>query len=166
MSDRLASQALSPDEISRRRQDRLAIRYPLTQEFNNPAHERQRLAAECVGTFLLVIAGAGAVVVDKATTGEIGRAASVTAPGLTVMAVILFMGEVSGAHLNPAVSLAFALRGDFPWRRIGGYLVAQIAGAVLACAVLRLTFGMTGKAGLAEVGPEFSWRQALAIETL
>lgn len=67
--------------------------------------------------------------------------AEVTAPALTVLAVILFMGAVSGAHLNPVVSIAFALRGDFGWRRIPGYVVAQLAGAVLAAVLLRVTFG-------------------------
>lgn len=166
MTDPTETQTPGADELRHQRRDRLAAEFPLTQHFGDPTYERRRLAAECAGTFLLVLAGGGAVVIDKATGGEIGRAASVTAPGLTVMAVILFMGEISGAHLNPAVSLAFALRGDFPWRRVGGYLAVQIAGAMLACLLLRLTFGMTGKAGLAEVGPEFSWRQALAIETL
>jgi aquaporin Z len=61
----------------------------------------------------------------------------VTAPALTVMAIILFMGKVSGAHLNPAVSVAFSLRGDFPWRRVPGYIVAQLAGATLAALFLQ-----------------------------
>ena len=60
-----------------------------------------------------------------------------TAPGLMVMAIILFMGKVSGAHLNPAVSLAFAARGDFPWRRVPGYIVVQLVGATLACLFLQ-----------------------------
>ena len=67
-----------------------------------------------LGTFLLVLAGAGAGVVTAATHVAIGRAAAVSAPGLTVLAVILFMGAVSGAHLNPVVSLAFALAETFP----------------------------------------------------
>ena len=61
--------------------------------------------------------------------GQISLAAAVVAPGLMVMAIILFMGAVSGAHLNPGVSLAFALRGDFPWRRVPGYIVIQLIGA-------------------------------------
>ena len=65
------------------------------------------------------------------------RAAAVVAPGLMVLAIILFMGKVSGAHLNPAVSIAFALRGDFPWRRVPGYMTVQFAGAVLAAGFLQ-----------------------------
>ena len=66
----------------------------------------------------------------------ISRTAAVVAPGLMVMAIILFMGKVSGAHLNPAVSIAFALRGDFPWRRVPGYIVVQLIGATLAALFL------------------------------
>jgi len=64
-----------------------------------------------------------------------------------VMAMILFMGAVSGAHLNPAVTLAFSLRGDFPWRRAPGYLVAQVAGATLACLFLWAALGKVGSLG-------------------
>ncbi len=64
--------------------------------------------------------------------GVISHTDAVVAPALTVMAIILFMGKVSGAHLNPAVSFAFALRQDFPWRRVPGYIVVQLAGATLA----------------------------------
>ena len=73
----------------------------------------------------------------QAFPNTIGRAAAVTAPGLMVLAIILFMGKVSGAHLNPAVSLAFAARGDFPWRRVPGYVIVQLAGATLAALFLR-----------------------------
>ena len=71
---------------------------------------------------MLVAAGGGILVGE----GQIVLAAAVVAPGLMVMAIILFMGAVSGAHLNPAVSLAFALRGDFPWRRVPGYIIVQL----------------------------------------
>ena len=67
----------------------------------------------------------------QAFPGTISRTAAVVAPGLMVMAVILFMGKVSGAHLNPAVSIAFALRRDFPWGRVPGYVIVQLAGAGL-----------------------------------
>ena len=73
--------------------------------------------------------------------GQIGRAAAVTAPGLTVTALILFMGAVSGAHLNPVVSIAFAARGDFPWKRVPGYIAVQLVGATLACLFLWAAFG-------------------------
>src|SRR4030095_6400517 len=92
------------------------------QNFDAPRQEWLRLFAEVLGTFLLVLVGAGGGVVDAVSNGAIGRGASVTAPGLMVLAIILFMGAISGAHLNPAVTLGFALRGDFPWRRVPGYI--------------------------------------------
>ena len=70
-----------------------------------------------------------------------------TAPGLMVMAIILFMGKVSGAHLNPAVSLAFAARGDFPWRRVPGYIVVQLGGATLAALFLHAVIDVSAKYG-------------------
>src|SRR4029453_12847004 len=106
------------------------------RNFDDPRHEWRRLFAEVLGTFFLVLVGAGGGVVDAVSNGAIGRGASVTAPGLMVLAVILFMGAVSGAHLNPAGPLGFALRGDFPWRRVPGYLVAELLGATLAVLLL------------------------------
>jgi len=76
-----------------------------------------------LGTFALVLAAAGGLLHAK---GQISLAAAIVAPGLMVTAIILFMGAVSGAHLNPAVSVAFALRGDFPWKRVPGYIVIQL----------------------------------------
>ena len=136
------------------------------RDFNNLAHEWRRVFAELFGTFLLVLAAAGAGVVDARTHGGIGRAAAVTAPGLTVLAVILFMGAVSGAHLNPVVSVAFALRGDFQWRRVPGYVVAQLAGAGLACGILRAAFGLSGALGATTPGVGFTTAQAVTVETL
>lgn len=126
--------------------------------------ELRRLFSELLGTFLLVLAGAGAGVVDASSHGAIGRAAAVTAPGLTVLAVILFMGAVSGAHLNPVVSCAFAARGDFPWRRVPGYVVAQLAGAVLAVLFLRAAVGDVGKLGATTPGPGIADHTAFWFE--
>jgi hypothetical protein len=67
----------------------------------------------------------GLSMMGQAFPGTISRAAAVVAPGMMVMAIILFMGKVSGAHLNPAVSIAFSLRGDFPWQRVPGYIVCS-----------------------------------------
>ena len=110
---------------------------------------------------MLVLAAAGAPVVDAVTHGAIGRTASVTAPGLMVMAVILFMGEVSGAHLNPAVTLAFVLRGDFPWRRAPGYVASQIVGASLACLLIWGLFGRVGRLGATEPSRVDDWKAML-----
>jgi aquaporin Z len=123
-----------------------------------------RLFSELFGTFLLVLAAAGATVVDAQTHGAISRAAGVTAPGLMVMAIILFMGAVSGAHLNPGVTLAFTLRGDFPWRRLPGYVAAQLAGASLACLFLAAVFGKIGELGATSPGAGVADWQAMLIE--
>jgi hypothetical protein len=98
------------------------------REFTDPRYEWRRWFSELFGTFLLVLAGGGAPVVDTLSQGAIGRVTAVAAPGLTVLAVILFMGAVSGAHLDPVVTIAFSLRADFAWRRVPGYLAAQLVG--------------------------------------
>jgi len=109
----------------------------MIRDFDDPAQEWRRLFSELFGTFLLVLVAAGGGIMGRAFPGSISRSAAVVAPGLMVMAVILFMGKVSGAHLNPAVSLAFALRGDFPWRRVPGYFATQLIGASLAALFLQ-----------------------------
>src|SRR3954470_20226902 len=110
------------DHDARRAQRLLMLEFGSRAEFDDPRLEFRRLFSEALGTFMLVlVAAGGGILVGK---GEIALAAAVIAPGLMVMAIILFMGAVSGAHLNPVVSLAFALRGDFPWRRVPGYIVA------------------------------------------
>jgi aquaporin Z len=81
-----------------------------------------------------------------------------------VAAIILFMGTVSGAHLNPAVSVAFAARGDFPWRRVPAYVVAQFLGAVLATLLLWALIGKQGSAGLTLPGHGISTGTALVWE--
>jgi len=81
-----------------------------------------------------------------------------------VMAIILFMGAISGAHLNPAVSLAFALRGDFPWKRVPGYIIVQLIGATLACLFLYAVFGNIQHLGATLPGPGYEDWQALLME--
>jgi aquaporin Z len=131
---------------------------------DDPVAELRRLLAEVFGTFLLVLVGAGAAVVGALSSGAISRPAAVTAPGLMVMAIILSMGNVSGAHLNPAVTLAFTLRRDFPWRRVPGYVLAQLAGAALACLVLWAVYGKVGRLGATEPGVGVSDWQAMWTE--
>lgn len=142
----------------------MALDFPGVLEFDDPALEGRRLFSELLGTFMLVLVGAGGGVVATASHGMVSRAAAVTAPGLMVTAIILFMGAVSGAHLNPAVTIAFTLRGDFPWRRVPGYIVVQLVGATLACLFLLALFGEAGMLGATEPGPHFHDWQAMLIE--
>src|SRR5215475_11085355 len=107
------------------------------EDFHDPKQEWRRLFSELFGTFFLVLVAAGGGMMGQAFPNTISRTAAVTAPALMVMAIILFMGKVSGAHLNPAVSIAFALRGDFQWQRVPGYIVVQLAGASLAALFLQ-----------------------------
>src|ERR1700683_1104071 len=106
-------------------------------DFKDPRQEWRRLFSELLGTFFLVLVAAGGGMMSHAFPGTVSREAAVVAPGLMVMGIILFMGKVSGAHLNPVVSIAFALRRDFLWRRVPGYIVVQLVGASLAALFLR-----------------------------
>jgi aquaporin Z len=116
-------------------------------DFNDPRQEWRRLFSELLGTFFLVLVAAGGGMMGQAFPNTISRTAAVVAPALMVMAIILFMGKISGAHLNPAVSIAFALRRDFPWRRVPGYIVVQLAGATLAALFLRAVINVSSKYG-------------------
>ena len=111
---------------------------------------------------MLVLVAAGGGLLHGA--GQISLAAAVVAPGLMVMAIILFMGAVSGAHLNPGVSLAFAVRGDFRWRRVPGYIIVQLLGATLACLFLLAVFGNVEHLGATLPGPGYKDWQALLME--
>jgi aquaporin Z len=122
-------------------------------DFDDPRYEARRVFAEVFGTFLLVLVAAGAGIVNARFGGhKISPAAQAVAPGLMVGTVILFMGTASGAHLNPAVTLAFAARRDFPWKRVPAYLVAQAVGALLATVLLVALLGRHGTAGLTVPG--------------
>ncbi len=131
-------------------------------EFDDPSFEYRRLFAELLGTFMLVLVAAGGGVLHA--KGQISLPAAVVAPGLMVMAIILFMGAVSGAHLNPVVSIAFALRGDFAWRRVPGYVGAQLLGTTLACLFLLAVFGRVGHLGATLPGPGYKAWQAFLVE--
>jgi aquaporin Z len=136
-------------------------------DFWDDSYEWRRLFSELLGTFLLVTAAVGGSLVNARFGGHaVAQAAQVVAPALMVMAVILFMGGVSGAHLNPVVSFAFALRTDFPWRRLPTYVLAQFAGAALATLLLRGLLGRHGEAGLTLPGHGISPGVALAWEVL
>jgi aquaporin Z len=135
-------------------------------DFNDPRQEWRRLFSELLGTFFLVLVAAGAGMMSHAFPATISRQAAVAAPGMMVLAIILFMGRVSGAHLNPAVSLAFALRSDFPWRRVPGYIVAQLVGATLAALFLRAVINVSATYGSNYPAHGYSDLAAFWMETL
>ncbi len=136
-------------------------------DFWNESYEWRRLFSELLGTFLLVTVAVGGGMVNARFGGQaVPAAARAVAPALMVMAIILFMGAVSGAHLNPAVSFGFALRGDFPWKRVPLYVLAQFAGAVLATLLLEGLVGRHGSAGLTLPGPGISTTTAMLWELL
>ena len=145
-----------------RLQHRLMLEFGSREEWSDPRLEWRRLFSELLGTFLLVFVAAGGGLLHA--QGQISLASPVVAPGLMVMAIILFMGAVSGAHLNPAVSLAFAMRGDFPWRRVPGYIGVQLLGASLASLFLLAVFGDVGHLGATLPGPGYENWQALLME--
>lgn len=121
------------------------------------------LAAEFIGTFALVFAGAGAIMVD-ATTGALGHVGVAISFGLVIMVMIYAVGHVSGAHFNPAVTLAFALTRHFPWPRLVGYWAAQVLGALVAAAILRGSLGDVAHVGATL--PSGSQRQSFLWEVV
>lgn len=145
-----------------RAQRLLMLEFGSREEFEDPSLEYRRLFSELLGTFMLVLVAAGGGLLHG--KGQISLAAAVVAPGLMVLAIILFMGAVSGAHLNPVVSLAFAVRGDFPWRRVPGYIITQLVGATLACLFLLAVFGNVEHLGATLPGPGYHDWQALLME--
>ncbi len=142
------------------------VRKQLAPDFLDPGHEWRRLFAEAWGTFLLVLVAAGGGVVAARSGGAVTLGMIVVAPGLMVMAIIYFMGTVSGAHLNPAVTLAFAARRNFPWRRVPGYLVAQAVGGLGAALFLRALFGADGALGATVPAAGVGAGTAVAMEAV
>ncbi len=138
----------------------------MIREFNDPSREWRRLFAEVLGTFLLVLVAAGGPMVATAIPGSVGRAAAVVAPGMMVMAIILFMGRVSGAHLNPAVTIAFWLRRDFPGRRVPGYVLTQLVGASLAAWFLQAVIHVSARYGSTYPAPHWSAADAMLLEAV
>lgn len=166
MAGKTAGEELPPDNQGDHRTAWLALEYPAMGDFDDPKLEWRRLFSEILGTFFLVLVAAGAGLLHISNGDQVSLAAAVVAPGLMVMAIILFMGSVSGAHLNPGVSIAFALRRDFPWRRVPGYIAAQLFGAVLAALFLYAVFGDAGNLGTTTPGEGFDAWQALLIEAV
>jgi aquaporin Z len=153
-------------KASRKRGARRHPGHEPEHDFLDSSREWRRIFSECWGTFLLVVVAAGAHVVAAQSNGKVTLDMIVVAPGLMVMAIIYFMGTVSGAHLNPAVTLAFALRRNFPWRRVPGYVVAQLTGGMAAALFLRVMFGKVANLGATIPGEGVNYMQALLMEVL
>jgi MIP family channel proteins len=126
----------------------------------------RRLAAEALGTFALVFFGAGAVMV-AAEYGSFGQLGIALAFGFVIAAMIYALGHVSGAHLNPAVTFAFALSRHFPGRLVAGYWTAQCVGATAAAFVLRGSLGDVADVGATTPsgsdGQSFLWEVVLTF---
>jgi aquaporin Z len=160
--EHVAQEAPGLGLLSPRSRHLLMLEFGDREDFDDPRLEWRRLFSELLGTFMLVLVAAGGGILHG--EGQITLSAAVVAPGLMVLAIILFMGAISGAHLNPAVSLAFALRGDFPWKRVPGYIVIQLIGASLACLFLLAVFGNTQHLGATLPGAGYADWQALLME--
>ncbi|HUS16208.1 MAG TPA: MIP family channel protein [Chloroflexia bacterium] len=127
-----------------------------------PTHWRA-LGAELLGTYALVTAGCGAVMIDS-TTHALGHAGVAATFGLVILVMIAATGHLSGAHFNPAVTLAFALTRHFPWRTVPFYVTSQLLGAVAGAATLRLLLGPV--AALGATVPQGAPLQSLGVEVL
>ena len=124
----------------------------------------KKLLSELLGTFFLVFAGTGAIIINNASHGAIGHAGIALTFGLIVLAMIYTFGDISGAHLNPAVSIAFAAAGRFPWLAVPGYVCAQIAGGVSASLLLHMLFPQD--ATLGATLPAGSESQSFVLEVV
>jgi aquaporin NIP len=124
------------------------------------------LVGEAIGTFALVFAGCGAIMVD-ASLGGLGHVGVAISFGLVIMVMIYALGHISGAHFNPAVTFAFALGRHFPWPRVGAYWAAQLAGALAAALVLRGSLGDVAHVGATlpsgSDGQAFLWEAVLTF---
>ena len=124
----------------------------------------KRLFAEFLGTFILVFAGTGAIVTDHATGSTLGHVGVSLVFGLVVLAMIHTFGDVSGAHLNPAVTVGFAVAGRFSWKDVPGYATAQLAGAFTASLMVKLL--LSNEASLGATLPAGSVIQSFILEVI
>jgi len=122
----------------------------------------RKLSAEFLGTFALVFAGTGAIIINETSGGAITHVGVALTFGLVVLAMIYTLGDVSGAHLNPAVTIGFWAARRFPAREVWRYAAAQISGALLASLILKLLF--PANANLGATHPAGSALQSFVLE--
>ncbi|KAJ4981504.1 hypothetical protein NE237_032341 [Protea cynaroides] len=101
----------------------------------------QKLIAELLGTYFMVFAGCSSIVVNVIKDGQITFVGISVVWGLVVMVMVYSLGHISGAHFNPAVTIAFATCGRFPWKQVPAYAITQLLGSILASGTLRLLYG-------------------------
>lgn len=123
----------------------------------------QKATGELIGTFALVFAGCGAIMVD-ASSGRLGHLGVALCFGLVIAVMVSALGHISGAHFNPAVTLAFAAVGRFPWRQVPAYIVAQLTAAIMAALCLQAILGTT--ASLGATSTTLATPQTLVVEAL
>ncbi len=121
----------------------------------------KEMAAEFIGVFMMVFAGCGAIMIDVLTGGAISHVGVSLTFGLVVMVMIYAVGHISGAHFNPAVTVAFSAARHFPVKTAAGYIVAQVAGAIAAALLLRLLFGNVAALGASLPNREIAMLSAL-----
>lgn len=124
----------------------------------------RRYTAEFIGTFIMVFCGTGAMVIDQQSGGAVTHVGVAITWGLIVMSMIYALGDVSGAHMNPAVTIAFTLAGRFETRFLPGYIVSQLVGALLASIILKILFPTNSLLG--STLPAGSEMQSFVLELL
>jgi aquaporin NIP len=136
----------------------------MTDSHGPPIPLARKLAAECFGTFCLVLVGTGAIVVNDVSGGSVTPVGVALCFGLVVLAMILSVGDVSGSHINPAVTCGLCVAGFFPASQVIPYVVSQCAGAIAASGLLRLLFPQHATLGVTL--PSGSETQAFVFETI
>ena len=122
----------------------------------------RKVGAEAIGTFALVFAGCGAIMIDQLTGGALSHLGVGLTFGFVIMVMVYATGHISGAHLNPAVTVAFAAIGRFPWKEVPAYVVGQVVAALVAALLLNALFGPV--ANLGTTLPAGAASQSLVLE--